>query len=78
MQMECAGVGCRHRLPLRAAPLLMLASTQVHYPTREFLGTRLPYGGAGAGGGTDAQEGGGGREKPPETSKTAGNWKINN
>ena len=62
VQMECAGVGCRHRLPLRAAPLLMLASTQVHYPTREFLGTRLPYGGAGAGGGTDAQEGGGWRE----------------
>ena len=57
MQIECAGVGCRHRLPLKIAPLLMVASTKVTYPSREFIGTRLPYGGGGPGGGTDDAQG---------------------
>jgi hypothetical protein len=58
--IECAGIGCRHRLPLKIAPLLMVASTQVSYPTREFIGTRLPYGGGGTGGGTDGNSARGG------------------
>jgi len=57
VQIECAGVGCRHRLPLKIAPLMMVASTRVSYPTREFIGTRLPFGGGGPGGGTDDSEG---------------------
>ena len=57
VQIECAGAGCRHRLPLKIAPLLMVASTKVTYPSREFIGTRLPYGGGGPGGGTDDAQG---------------------
>jgi len=60
VQIECAGVGCRHRLPLKIAPLLMVASTKVTYPSREFIGTRLPYGGGGPGGGTGDAQGRGG------------------
>ena len=33
-----------HGLGLKIAPLMMIASTRVAYPTREFIGTRLPYG----------------------------------
>ena len=32
------------RLGLKIAPVMMIASTRVAYPTREFIGTRLPYG----------------------------------